>query len=580
MQLPAFLRFKTKIAPQFRPSASVNPNDLSTDNYQSTTWSPSLWDGEKFSGGYGFTGEISTDYETLRVRSDELYRKNPFARGLIRRQLDNIIGNGLKLESVPDGEAIGLTDDKQAVWTEDVERKFQIWANTARLCDAKERRTFGELQQEVTREAMLEGDVLVFLRWDKKYNVPKVDFVRGSLVSTPLNQIPRKGNKIVRGIEVDPKGRHVAFWVRQEDMSHKRMPAIGEASGRRLAWMVYGSDKRSDDVRGTPTLALVMQTFKEINRYTDATLRKAVINSMFAAAITRDVESTSSGKELAVWATKKGPKTIQSSTPAGTEAFAKLEHVAPGTIISKLDPGEKMQPFSTNGTNEAAGDFINSHLNIAAWSTGLSPEVYKLEFNKSFSAAQAANNEQKLITTNAREWFGVQFLNKIYEEWLYHSVLSGAIDAQGMVAAHDDPARYNEYIAWIGCEWAGQVKPVVDIGKIVPAYALMVDRGWMTNEQATRELSGRKFSNVIKRLLKENVQILQANAPLALLGLIQGGAIAAPSEEGGDGENNNGSDGRDADGDGAVDEGKAPSKKKNKSALASADFLMEMIRAR
>src|SRR5262245_39395481 len=42
-------------------------------------------DGEKFPGGFGFTDLLIPDYWTLRARSTQLFKKNLYARGLVRR---------------------------------------------------------------------------------------------------------------------------------------------------------------------------------------------------------------------------------------------------------------------------------------------------------------------------------------------------------------------------------------------------------------------------------------------------------------------------------------------------------------
>lgn len=517
-------------------SAAENSQDLSTDVYQGSGYQNYLWDGEKFPGGYGATQNVYTDYDVLRERSDELFRKNLHARGLERRRLDNVIATGLKLEATPDIETLGMTDEAATAWSKAVERQYELWASTPWLCDAQQRRTLGQLQKEIQREADLEGDVVITLRWSRTYQMPMVDFIRGSLLQTPLKDKPQAGHTIVRGVELDSQNRHVAFWIYQKDGTYKRLPAIGEKSGRRLAWLYHGSDNRAEDVRGTPFLTLIMQGVKEIDRYVAATQRKAVINSMFAAAIYRDVESTGPARSISLMSTPNGPAKIEGTTSIGTPAFARMQQMAPGTILDRLAPGEKIQPFSTNGSIEPIESFVNSHLKHMASANGISPEVFLMDFNKSFSAAQAANNEQKLALTILREQFATQVLTPIYEEWLYSAALSDRIDGQALLDTAFNPSKVDKYIAWLKCEWAGHVKPVVDISKIVPAYAEMVNRGWMTNERATRELTGMKFDDVNVRLKKENLMVLEANKPLADLGLIKGAPISKPEQPAGGGE--------------------------------------------
>jgi capsid protein len=236
------------------------------------------WNGEKFPGGYGATDLILPDYWTLRARSAELYRKNLYARGVIRRLITNELNTGLHLEATPEEALLGVAEDSLADWSENVENRFAIWGKDPFVCDFAEARTFGALQAAARLEAFVCGDVLVVLRQDPRTGLPRVQLISGSSVQTPLGAKPPPGSQIVHGVEIDSLGRQVAYWITQKDGTAKRLPAFGEKSGRRLAWLVYGCDKRLDEVRGEPLLAIVLQSLKEIDRYRDSTQRKATIN--------------------------------------------------------------------------------------------------------------------------------------------------------------------------------------------------------------------------------------------------------------------------------------------------------------
>lgn len=51
------------------------------------------FNGEKFPGGFGITNIFTTDYWTLRVRSEQLFKDNLYAKGLIRRLITNEISS-------------------------------------------------------------------------------------------------------------------------------------------------------------------------------------------------------------------------------------------------------------------------------------------------------------------------------------------------------------------------------------------------------------------------------------------------------------------------------------------------------
>ena len=229
---------------------------------QLSPWRYSFDDGSKFAGGYGFTQLLLTDYWTLRARSSELFETNLYARGVVRRLITNEINVGLHLEATPEEAILGLEEDALAEWSETVENRFQLWCDRAPLCDQAELQTFGALQAQARLEALVAGDVLVTMRQDARTGLPRIQLVNGSKVQAPFGIELSGGNTIKHGVELDPTGRQVAYWVLQDDRTSKRLPAYGEKSGRRLAWLLYGTDKRLDDVRGKPLLALVLQSLK------------------------------------------------------------------------------------------------------------------------------------------------------------------------------------------------------------------------------------------------------------------------------------------------------------------------------
>jgi hypothetical protein len=107
--------------------------------------------GSHWPGGFGHTELLITDYWTLRQRSAELFHRNIFARGLIRRLVTNEINVGLHLEATPEEAILGKKEDELADWSEEVENRFRLWAENPAICDQSERLTFGSLQAELKK---------------------------------------------------------------------------------------------------------------------------------------------------------------------------------------------------------------------------------------------------------------------------------------------------------------------------------------------------------------------------------------------------------------------------------------------
>lgn len=497
--------------PSGPPTIAVNElGSFSAALQQSAAADMSYFDGDKFFGGFGTTQVYLTDYWTLRARSNQLFNDNLYARGLIRRLITNEINTGLSLEALP-SEFLGMDDDERNDWSENTENRFQIYADNPALCDYKQKDTFGTLQATIRREALVGGDVLVILRVSRLNGLPQVEIVPGGLVQDPGPVKPRQGNKITHGVETDSRGRQVAFYVTQEDGTSKRVPAFGERSGRQLAWLVYGTDKRIDELRGQPLLALILQSLKEIDRQRDAVQRKAVINSMLAMFI-KKTEDKQGTRPVTGGAVRKDSTTVTDSD-GGTRNFSIARRI-PGMVMEELQQGEEPVAFGNAGIDLNFPGFEAAIINAIAWANEIPPEVLTLAFSSNYSASRGAVNEFKMYLDKSRTDRAAEFDKPVYHEWLLSEVLSGKISAPGLLEARRDPTKYDIVGAWIASDWSGAIKPSVDLKKEVSGYKGMEEEGWITNDRAARELSGTKFSKNIKRRKKENEMKADALRPL------------------------------------------------------------------
>jgi len=468
-------------------------------------------DGEKFAGGLGAIDLLFKDLWALRARSADLYERNLYCRGIIRRFVTNVVNTGLHLEAVPEERLLGFDEDGLGDWSEDVENRFKIWEKNPYQCDFDERRSFGQLQAECYREALIAGDVLVVMRQDPRTRCPRVQLISGARVQTPWLQRLPEGTRIEHGVELDARGRHVAFWIVQEDGSFKRLPAYGEKSGRKLAWLVYGTDRRLDEVRGTPIVGLILQALKEVDRYRDATLRKAVLNSMLAMYIEKAEEKMGS-RPITASATKKGVESTIDET--GRERRFHTGEMMPGLIIDELQHGEKPVPFQVNGTTENFGDFEEAIICACAWALEIPPEILRLTFSSNYSASQAAISEFKLFLNPTRTRFGEEFCAPIYEEWLLSQVFVNRVPAPGLLEAFKAVDQDDIYGAWIANDWSGHVKPSIDPVKTTRAYSEQCENGFIDRDRASREINGTSFDKNAKKLKRQNVKLADAMRPL------------------------------------------------------------------
>ena len=477
-------------------------------------WENSIFDGGKFAGGFGPTQIQATDYWTLRARSSQLFNENLYARGIIRRLVTNEINTGLTPEACPDEEIIGVQEDSLNEWSETVENRFAIWGKNPELCDWKHRSTFGSIQRAARAEALISGDVLVVVRQSQRTRLPMVQLVSGDQVQTPLSgdYNLRKGHEIRHGVEFDAVGRVAAHWIKQTDGTCKRIPAFGEKSGRRISWLVYGTDKRLDDVRGQPILSIVLQSLKEVDRYRDSAQRKAVINSILALFI-KKTEDKPGTLPMTGGAVRKDSATVTDSD-GGKRQFNIASQI-PGLVMEELQTGEEPVLKGGEGTDVNFGTFEEAIIQAVAWANEIPPEILKLAFSNNYAASQAAINEFKIYLNKVWSDWGETFCTPIYVEWLLSETLIQKVAAPGLLESWRNPQEYDIFGAWIYTEWYGSIKPSTDMLKQAKGSKMLIEEGWSTNARESRITTGTKFSKNIKRLKRENELKVEAARPMA-----------------------------------------------------------------
>lgn len=468
------------------------------------------YNGDKFPGGFGDTKLFTLDYWTLRQRSEQLFHENLYARGLLRRLVTNEINTGLTPESLPDENILGIPSDELSPWTETVESRFDLWSKAPNICDYYQELSFGEIQQQARLEALISGDVLVVMRQSQRTKMPSVQLISGSRVRTPLTESPRQGSRIINGVEKDSLGRVAAYWIQQDDFTYKRLPAYGEKSGRRIAWLVFGIERRIEDDRGQPMLSLVLQSLKEIDRYRDSAQRKAVINSMLAMFIKKGQDKPGT---LPVTAGAVRRDAVQGVDDSNPKRNYEIQGSIPGMVMQELQVGEEPVGFHSQGTDVNFPAFEAAIINAIAWANEVPPEILTLAFSNNYSASQAAINEFKIYLNKFWHRWGETFCTPIYIEWIVSEALLNKWNAPGLLEAWGDPLQYDKFGAWTRVDWYGSIKPSTDTLKQARASQVLVQEGYSTRARESRMLTGTKFAQNAKWLRKENEAIVRAAEP-------------------------------------------------------------------
>lgn len=478
------------------------------------------WTGDKYPGHFGTTKVYSyVDYWTLRQRSLQLFTENPYCKGIIRRILRNEIFTGIVPDAMPIASFLwpeleeAAREERAQELGERMTSAFGLYANNYEMFDWRKQLTFGEWQAQVRMEAMLCGDGIIVNRINPATGLPMWDWINGYFIRTPDRRDLPSGHQIKNGVELDAAGRHVAYYVQNVQdgkVDFERIPVKGRRSGRQIAWMVYGSERLIEDVRGEPLLAGVLGILKELDRYRDAEERAAVVNAMLAFFIKKSPTAGIGSHPTAALASLKMPDGLTGNKPVisgnalatADEKRPDVRVETPGTTFD-LNNGEEVQSFQTNRPNVNYAVFEQAILDAVCWSLEVPPEIVTMKFQSSYSASRQANNEFDVYLKYRTYKNAKDFCQIVYEEFIIQSCLYGGLDLPGFLSVIMDGTQWQKRAAWLQCAWTGINRPAVDRQKDVAASILALDAGLSTYDIEARRTSGLSFRQVMAQQGRE-----------------------------------------------------------------------------
>lgn len=455
--------------------------------------------------------DIIANRETLVARSRNLTQGGaPIATSAINTSRVNVIGAGLVLSAAPDSFTLKISIEEAKEWARKTQTEFDLWANS-RSCDLLRMNNFYDMQDIAYTGYLINGDGWASIRYrdplpDNPYSL-RIHVFESDRVRNPNNvasifghsstvwdKNSDNGNRIISGVEIDNDGAVVAYWIannysydptQQGNISEfARVEAFDSKFGMANILQIKHDD-RAEQYRGTPYLAPVIESLKQMGRFTQAELTSAIVKAYLSVFITKDLNAGGNGLGLE-----------QTDSPEDRIDPRKFQ-LGPGTL-NTLPPGYKVSTVDGSRSMSSFDPFMNQLVKEIGASLNIPYEVLMKNFQSSYSAARAALLQGWQEFRTRRMWFTRDFCQPIYERWLLEAVAMGRIKAPGFFA---DPLIR---AAWSKSLWNGPVPGAIDREKEIRAAAAAVNFGFSTHEKETREMGGGDWNQNI-----ENVSVEQ-----------------------------------------------------------------------
>ena len=182
--------------------------------------------------------DLLNDLPTLRQRSRDLNRNDAHASAITGTVVANVIGTGLKPQSRPDTESLGITPEEAMAFGKAAERAWRRWCPQA---DSQNRMDFYEIQALVQRQILENGEVfilpLMIQEPGRRYRLA-LEVIESDRVSTPPG---KHGPNMRDGIELGARGEAIAYWIRKRHPGDASFGVVSDAQ----EWVRYPAINRA-----------------------------------------------------------------------------------------------------------------------------------------------------------------------------------------------------------------------------------------------------------------------------------------------------------------------------------------------
>lgn len=322
--------------------------------------------------GTGPTAASAGTLATIRNRSRDLVRNNPWARNAVEDLETETVGTGI----VPKIKARTVRAQKTLA------DLWKSWAETT-ACDADGHHDLYGLQALAFRTMAESGEVLIrrrIRRLEDGLPIPlQIQVLEPDHLDVSRDVLRGDGSRIVGGVEFDVRGKRAGYWLFPEHpgeafgvfsagLSSRFVPADSVLHLYRL--------ERPGQVRGVPWGASAIIRLRDFDEYEDAQLVRQKIAACFSVFI-HDADAQTPGAMAGV--EEDADPTAPKKPP--------IERVFPG-MIERLDPGKDVT-FGTPPGAEGHDVYSRTVLRAIAAGFGTTYEALSGDYSDvNFSSAR------------------------------------------------------------------------------------------------------------------------------------------------------------------------------------------------
>jgi lambda family phage portal protein len=381
-------------------------------------------------GWLAATSDINTlvfgGLDTLRSRSRDMVRRNPWATNALDAFVANCVGTGIKPQSLFPDAAVR-------------ERIQKLWLRWTDDADASGLTDFYGLQALACRSTAEGGECLIRIRPRQAkdgLSVPlQLQLLEGEHLPTNENRRLENGNFIRAGIEFNAIGKRVAYHLYRQHPGDSLHPMASTELVRVPAESVLHLFRpiRPGQLRGQPWLTQVLVKLHELDQYDDAELVRKKTAAMFAGFIV-----------------KNSPEDQLLGEGAADSNGTALAGLEPGTLQVLL-PGEDVKFSSPADVGASYETFMRVQLRSIAAGIGITYEQLTGDLTGvNYSSIRAGLLEfRRRCEQFQHQVLAFQLCQPVWRRWIQAAVLSGALPNVADLSAYYEVKWIPPGFAWV-----------------------------------------------------------------------------------------------------------------------------------
>jgi lambda family phage portal protein len=382
---------------------------------------------------------LDQDLQSLRDASRDLNRNDPVASSVTDTFCVNTIHTGMVPQSRIDYETIGISEAQAEIFQKSSERLYRQWAPWA---SANGKMHFNWIQYLAARQIAECGEFLAVRRAiDTTYRpfLLALDVVEPDRLETPGKIESDKDVKY--GIRQNTRGEHIRYYIRKTHPGDQWVTndqseyVTVNGRDRRGALQVYHLYPilRPGQTRGIPFFAPVIEKFRQLADYMEATIVAARVAACFA-----------------VFVTSESPYAAASAASDELNANnQRIENLEPG-IVQYLSSTGQVYFARPEQPTTTFSEFCERILRLIGASVGLPYELIHKDFSKTnYSSAKAALEQAYRFFKGWQKFIELGLCQPVWESLLWEAWNRNMLVAPGYLSNIWD---YNQ-TEWITAGW-------------------------------------------------------------------------------------------------------------------------------